>query len=171
MITLRELTRSDLAAINRWRHDRSVIEGLAAPFRFIDIEVDERWYDQYLASRERQVRCAICDQEGTAHGVVSLTNIDPVHRHAEFHVMIGEAVARGRGWGTEATRAMVRHAFRDLNLHRVYLSVREANVAARRVYDKVGFTVEGVLRDAVYKDGRYENLVLMSILESDDAIS
>jgi RimJ/RimL family protein N-acetyltransferase len=170
-MVLRELSRRDIAHINRWRHDRSVIEGLAAPFRYIDVEVDEAWFDRYLAARDQQVRCAVCEDAGPICGVVSLTSIDRVHRSAEFHIMIGEPQSRGRGLGTDATREMVRHAFRDLNLHRVYLTVREGNAAARKLYEKVGFKVEGLLRDAVYKDGRFENLVMMAILESDDPIS
>ena len=52
---------------------------------------------------------------------------------------------------------MLKHAFCDLNLHRVWLTVLDTNAAARRVYDKVGFRVEGTIREGVFKDGRYHD--------------
>ena len=167
MIHLRELQRDDIATINCWRQDRELLEGLAAPFRHIGPEVDQAWFDAYLANRDRQVRCAICEDGGTFVGVVSLTQVDPVHRNAEFHIMIGTPSARGRGAGTMATRQMLRHGFGDLNLHRIFLSVLESNAVAIRMYEKVGFTTEGRLRQAAFKDGAYCDLLMMGILQSE----
>ena len=164
MIALRELARADVQRINAWRADRGVLEGLAAPFRYIDQEVDEAWYDRYLANRGRDVRCAVCLPGGDAIGVVSLTNIDPVHRNGEMHLLIGDGKARNQGAGTAATIEMLKHAFDDLNLHRVWLTVLDTNAAARRVYDKVGFRVEGTIREGVFKDGRYHDQILMGLL-------
>jgi RimJ/RimL family protein N-acetyltransferase len=59
---------------------------------------------------------------------------------------------------------MLRRAFGDLNLHRVYLSVLSSNTAAIRTYEKAGFRREGLAREAAYKRGRYEDLVEMAIL-------
>lgn len=167
MIALREIARADIPLVNAWRRDRDVLEGLAAPFRHIDIEVDQQWYDSYLARRGREVRCAICLPGGEMVGIVSLTGVDTVHRGAEMHIMIGPHDARNRGVGTAATREMLKHAFRDLNLHRLWLTVVCTNEAARRVYTKVGFRHEGTLRDAVYKDGRYLDQWLMAILSTE----
>ena len=61
MFALRELSRNDLKAINLWRSDRDLISFLGAPFRFIDLEVDERWFDSYLSGRGNTIRCAIYD--------------------------------------------------------------------------------------------------------------
>lgn len=168
MIQLRELARTDIPFVNRWRQSRSLTEGLGAPFRYIGPEVDGAWFDQYLTRRGTDVRCAII-HEGNPEpvGVVSLTNLDPVHRHAEFHVFLGDGVNHGRGVGTEATHAMVQHGFADLNLHRVYLYVLPTNKAAIRVYEKVGFTVEGKLREAAFKSSAYHDLLVMGILRDE----
>jgi RimJ/RimL family protein N-acetyltransferase len=170
-VTLREFRREDLAAVNRWREDRRVTDGFGAPHRFIGPEVDDAWFDTYLSRRGRDVRCAICLDEGDEPvGLVTLTDIDPVHAQAEFHIMIGPPEATGRGVATAATREMLRHAFRDLNLHRVFLSVLDSNDRAIRVYEKVGFRREGVLREAAYKDGWYRDVIVMSILKSEFGI-
>lgn len=165
MVTLRELAREDIPAVNRWRQDRDLVDGLGAPARYITEEVDHAWFEDYLKRRGVDVRCAVLvEGEAEPVGLVSLTGIDPVHRRGEFHLLIGRRDLHGRGLGTEVTRQMLRHAFADLNLHRVHLSVLSSNAAAIRAYEKAGFHREGLAREAAYKRGRYEDLVEMAIL-------
>jgi RimJ/RimL family protein N-acetyltransferase len=162
----RELERADLESLNRWRNDPKVIEHLGANFLFIGPEVDARWYEGYLNGRDRAVRLAILGPGGERPiGCVSLTDIHRINRAAEFSILIGEPDYWSRGIGTAATRAMLAHAFDDLNLHRVYLTVLADNPRAMRVYEKAGFRTEGRQREAVFKCGRYQDLVLMGLLE------
>ena len=105
--------------------------------RFIGLDVDLKWYEQYLASRGTTVRCAVClAGSGALVGMVSLTRIDYVHRNAEFHIVIGDRAVQRRGVGTAAARAMVRHAFHDLNLHRLYVSILLGNVSSIRTCER-----------------------------------
>ena len=167
MITLREIGREDIPAINRWRRDPAVIEGVGAPRRFIGLDVDLKWFDDYLSRRGTETRCAVCLDDGALVGMASLTRIDPVHRNAEFHVLIGERASQNRGLGTAAARATVRHAFDDLNLHRVYVSILLSNIASIRMCEKAGFRHEGTIREGVYKNGGYHDLALMGVLKSE----
>jgi RimJ/RimL family protein N-acetyltransferase len=64
---------------------------------------------------------------------------------------------------------MLQHAFGDLNIHRVYLSVLADNARAIRLYERIGFRHEGVQREAVFKCGRYIDLLTMAALASDQA--
>jgi RimJ/RimL family protein N-acetyltransferase len=168
MITLREISREDIPAINRWRRDQVVIDGVGAPRRFIGLDVDLRWYEDYLSRRGGEVRCAVClENSGQLVGMVSLTRIDYVHSNAEFNAVVGEHDAQNRGIGTAAARAMVAHGFADLNLHRIYVSILRDNVGSIRMCEKAGFREEGVMRDAAYKNGRYHDMVLMGVLRED----
>jgi RimJ/RimL family protein N-acetyltransferase len=168
VVTLRELAREDIPIVNRWRQDRDLIDGLGAPARYISEDVDQAWFDDYLRRRGTDVRCAILvDNAPEPIGIVSLTGIDPVHRRGEMHLLIGQRDLHGRGIGTEATHLMLRHAFNDLNLHRVFLSVLAHNAAAIRVYEKSGFVREGVSRESAYKRGKYEDMIHMGILAAE----
>ena len=165
MVKLRELAREDIPLVNRWRQDRDLVDGLGAPARYISEDVDQAWFEDYLRRRGVDVRCAVLvDGDPEPVGLVSLTGIDPVHRRAEFHLLIGRRDLHGRGIGTSATQQMLRHAFDDLNLHRVFLTVLAGNPAAIRVYEKAGFRREGLARESAYKRGRYEDMVEMAIL-------
>jgi diamine N-acetyltransferase len=168
MITLRELAREDIPIINRWRQDPVVSDGIGAPHRFIGLDVDMKWYDDYLSRRGSEVRCAVClATSGELVGMVSLTRIDSVHRNAEYNAMVGNREAQNRGIGTAATQAMVRHGFFDLNLHRIYVAILRENMSSIRMCEKAGFREEGTIRDGAYKNGRYHDLVLMGVLKSE----
>src|SRR5262249_51328341 len=166
MITLREIAREDIPVINKWRQDPDISDGIGAPRRFIGLDVDLKWYDDYVLRRGSEVRCAVTlADSGELVGMVSLTSIDYVPRNAEYNAMVGGP--RGRGIGTAATRAMVRHGFFDLNLHRIYVSILRDNVGSIKMCANAGFREEGTIREGAYKNGRYHDLVLMGVLKSD----
>src|SRR6476660_177245 len=168
MITLREISLEDIPAIKKWRRDPVVSDGVGAPHRFIAVDVDLQWYDDYLSRRGSEVRCAVCLADtGQLVGMVSLTRIDHVHRHAEYNAMVGERSSQNHGIGTAATRAMVRHGFFDLNLHRIYVSILRQNISSIRMCEKAGFREEGTIREGAYKNGQYHDLVLMGVLKSE----
>ena len=166
-IYLSELQRGDLAANNRWRADRQLIDQLGSPFRHVAPEIDERWYEQYLASRAHTVRLAICRADGSLVGASYLLDIDWVSRNAEFAIWIGEAAAQGQGIGTAATRLTLQHAFEDLNLERIHLLVLAENERAIKLYRSVGFREEGVQRRAVFKRTEYRDLLMMAVLRAE----
>jgi RimJ/RimL family protein N-acetyltransferase len=166
-VRLREIERSDLATINGWRANRELAAQLGAPFRHVALTVDEKWYEQYLATRANNVRLAICVGDGAPVGAVYLLGIDWTIRAAEFAIWIGAAGAQGRGIGEAATRLMLDHAFNDLNLGRIYLTVLRDNERALGLYRKLGFVQEGVLRRAAFKAGRYHDMILMALLREE----
>lgn len=167
-IYLREISKDDIRVINSWRSNRELIDKLGTGFRYIDKSVDDAWFESYLKNRSSNIRLAVCEQPANnIVGVVYLLGIDWVNRNCEFAIMIGEGNNRGKGIGKYATTQALLHAFKDLNLHRVNLTVMESNKTALSLYKKIGFKVEGVLRDSVYKSGSYHNMVAMALLRSD----
>lgn len=168
MIFLREITKTDIEIINKWRNDQEIVDSLGATFRYVNLETDEIWFENYMKNRTTQIRCAICLKEnGKIIGVVYLIKIDQISKNAEFAIMIGDKDQQNKGIGTIATKTMLEYAFQHLNLNRVYLTVLEKNSRAIRMYEKVGFTVEGVMREAIYKDGVYQNQLIMSFLKNE----
>jgi RimJ/RimL family protein N-acetyltransferase len=100
-------------------------------------------------------------------GTCAFSQLDGDNGSALFHITIGEKDAWGRGYGTEATRLMLDHAFGTLGLHRVALFVFEFNERAIRTYRRCGFVVEGRSRESVFRDGRWWDEIAMSVLQSD----
>lgn len=168
MFHLRELERKDLPAINKWRNDPELIALLGAPFRYINLDVDVKWYESYMGNRGNAVRCAITeDGSDDILGLVSLVSINYMNQSAEFHIMIGDTKNQGRGLGTFAVNSMLNHAFNNMNLQRVELTVLEDNARAKHLYEKCGFVYEGKKRKAKYKNGKFVNMLMYSILRSE----
>ena len=164
MYKLRELQKDDIPTLNKWRNDPELIACLGAPFRFINQDVDYAWFNSYMNSRNKNVRCAILNKNNNMIGVVSLVNIDHLNQSCELHIMIGDTVNREKGAGSFAVKEMLKHAFMNLNLQRVELTVLDTNKEAISFYEKVGFTKEGTKRMAQYKNGEFVDMQLYSIL-------
>lgn len=167
MYKLRELEKKDLQIINNWRNNNELISYLGAPFRYINLETEERWFNNYMNNRQNNVRCSIVDNEDQIVGLASLTNIDHLNQSAEFHIMIGDSAKQGCGIGGFASTKMLEHAFFNLNLHRIEIEILENNSRSRHLYEKLGFVLEGIKRKAFYKNGDFVDVCIYSLLDSD----
>jgi RimJ/RimL family protein N-acetyltransferase len=129
----------------------------------------ESFYQRVAASRS-DVLMAIIDKASTEHiGNVKLGPIQWVHRSAIFGIMIGEKKFWGRGVGTEATRLIVEYGFDRLNLNRIDLGVFAEHDAGVRCYQKLGFKLEGRLRQDLFQGGEYKDRLWMGLLRSEYA--
>ena len=120
-----------------------------------------------MANRGNTIRCTIVDEQENILGLISLTGIDHINQSGELHIMIGDKKNQGKGAGTYAVHAILAHAFYNMNLQRVELTVLEENLPARRLYEKAGFVQEGIKRKAVYKEGVYKDMLQYSILRDE----
>ena len=98
-------------------------------------------------------------------GYFLLSELDNPHNKVEFtHVIIAK---KNCGYGHEALTALLEWSFKIKNFHRVFLDCKEYNTIALHLYDSLGFKREGIMRDVICTDGVYENLVLLSMLETE----
>ncbi|NOZ62173.1 MAG: GNAT family N-acetyltransferase [Calditrichaeota bacterium] len=100
-------------------------------------------------------------------GQTAFFRIDYISRAAVFYLAILDAKFWGSGFGAETTKLMVDYAFQTLNLNRIQLHVNEKNTPAIKIYQRVGFQKEGVLRQAMFKNNRYFDFWVMGILREE----
>jgi len=100
-------------------------------------------------------------------GSTFLRKINWPDRHAEFGIFIGPRELWGGQLGTEVTQTMIRYAFRELGLHRLWLTVLAYNHRAVRCFERCGFRKEAVFREVLYAGGIYNDVIGMSILEGE----
>ncbi len=168
-VRLRGVERGDLPKFQAWLNDPEVTDGLTIylPLSMID---EEQWLDKALNLSPEEKPLAIDLDDGGSWRLIgnsSFFNIEWSNRSAEFGLFIGDKSVWNRGHGTEAVKLLLRHGFETLNLHRIFLRVYSTNPRARRSYEKAGFKLEGTLREAVYRHGRYADIHIMSILRSE----
>lgn len=100
-------------------------------------------------------------------GNVSLQRIDLINRSAEFAVVIGEKDYWGNGYCTNASIHLFNHAFKKLNMHRLWSGTAQPNIGMQKVFDKLGMIQEGRFREATYLNGKYEDIVEYGILKDE----
>jgi len=100
-------------------------------------------------------------------GQTAFFRIDYISRAAVFYLAILDPNCWSQGLGTETTQMMMQYAFNTLNLNRIQLHVCQETTAAIKIYQRVGFKKEGVLRQAMYRNGRYYDFWVMGLLRSD----
>ncbi|MDE9364354.1 GNAT family protein [Luteipulveratus sp. YIM 133132] len=132
-------------------------------------EIDDRTREWYLTRAQAPDRLdlAVVDRErDLVVGEVVLNELDRDNRSCNFRTLIGPD-GRDRGLGTEACRMIVDHGFSRLGMHRISLSVFDFNPRARRVYEKVGFVLEGTRRESFRFDDDWIDDHDMAILEQE----
>jgi diamine N-acetyltransferase len=174
-IRFRAIDRDDLPTFVKWINDPEVRQGtgIYLPFSMAD---EEDWFEGMRKHPAEEHNLAIEVHEPAEErekenwkmiGTCGFFNHDGRNRSAEFGIMIGDKSYWNKGFGTEAVRLLVQHGFNTLNLNRIYLRVLENNPRAIRAYEKAGFTHEGRQRQADFKDGKYSDLLVMSILKDE----
>ncbi len=97
-------------------------------------------------------------------GALAYLDLDPVQGKAELRKLIGEPQARGRGFAAEATRFWVEFGLTTLGLRKIYVHTLDTNLANIRLNERLGFRVEGLLREECYFDGEFHDLLRMSLV-------
>lgn len=104
------------------------------------------------------------NEDNTLIGLVGLKDINYINQTAEFYVIIGDPKGWGKGYGTEATKLMLRYGFLELNLNRIQTQDMEDNIGGWRADEKAGFKYEGTLREDILRFGKYQDVRVYSIL-------
>jgi len=111
--------------------------------------------------------CVGIKGESEPLGSTGLHHINWLNRHAEWGILIGRPDQWGKGYGREIARTTLRYAFETLNLNRVGLRVNAGNLGGIKAYESAGFKREGVMRQAVYLDDRYEDQLFMAVIRDE----
>jgi len=166
-VYLRPLEQEDLERCTRWVNDPDLTQFLyLGAFPMNSVQENE-WF-QTMCQSKNVILLAICTGENDTHiGMTGLHGIDFVSRFATLGIFIGEKNMQGEGYGTEAIELVLKHAFLTLNLNRVELTSMEFNERALGCYNKIGFVKEGCLRKKQYKQGKYCDEIVFSILRSE----
>lgn len=163
-VVIRPLEPRDLESLVHWRNqafDQFFGDD------YLTMEGQARWFQGTLADASQRM-FVIQTFEGTAIGTIGLVGIDRHHQLAELgRTLVGIDYERRNGYALDAVRLLVTYAFQEMNLHRLSLEVFADNQAAIGLYEAAGFVKEGLLRQAVWKGGRFRDVIIMGILRGE----
>ncbi len=167
-IDLRPLDDDDLDPFYAWFADRAVVRYALGLWLFPMSRAEVRdWLARTMRDKGTLSLGIVCRDTCELIGYAGIASISAINRSGEYYILIGDKGSWGRGYGTEATKLIIDYGFASLNLHRVTLTVSDANVGGVKAYTKAGFIIEGRLRQACYRDGVYHDKIVMSILRSE----
>ncbi len=172
-LTLRRFAYSDDdLMLKNWIADENVQHLYLEPVYTTKKEVNEL-LDLYISSYEKDdyYRWAIIeDQSGECIGQVAFFLVDSKNHFVEVEYCIGTAF-QGKGYATEATKAVIKYGFEEINLNKVQICHKPSNLSSKKVIEKCGFKYDGKLRDYFYFNGEYTDRLFYSILKREFSAS
>ena len=167
-IYLRSITMDDSAQVIRWRNSDFVRQYFLIQKEFT-MESQKKWMREVVEPGKTVLFIFGILGENRDIGSVNLKDIDHENRKAEYGIFIGEEDCLGKGYGTEAAKLVTEYGFEKLHLHKIYLQVIAENERARKSYQHAGFIKEAVLKDEVFQNGSFHDVIRMiKISENQD---
>jgi RimJ/RimL family protein N-acetyltransferase len=168
---LRPADLADAPRFQDWINDPEIARYLGGPGYQFSLAAERAFVEAHTVNDwDHGIFLAIEATDAVAPvliGSIDLRALDPIARRGEIGMVIGDRDYWSRGFGSDALRTMCRFGFNELDLHRIELNVADFNPRAQRAYEKVGFTVEGRLREHRYAAGRYYDTLVMGLLRDD----
>lgn len=164
-LEIRLLEKRDLESARHLHNEYSTLNMLTDPFH-VSQEEQLVWFENLSKNRQSR-RYVICSKESDEfYGVIRLDRIDMINRNAEVGADIHPKY-RKRGIATEAYVGFIDYLFNVLGLHRLQLVTRVSNHPAISLYQKIGFRIEGTLKDAILRENQFQDLLLMSLVATE----
>lgn len=165
-IILRPLKLSDWEKTIQWRNNITIKQmAMMHPFPITEM-VEKEWYENIMKSKsDRTIYFTITKKNDEPIGFVTLNNVNYIHRNCYLGIVIGDPSAQGMGFGTETMKLILVYAFNTLNLNKVLVEVTDHNTNAVKLYDNLGFTLEGRLKKHYYSEGNYMDVLVMSLFK------
>jgi RimJ/RimL family protein N-acetyltransferase len=164
-VRLRALDREDLPLTHKWINTPEIVEYEGHPFP-VSMAEENDWFESALKNENRKVLIVETLDEGRPIGYIYF-DIDWRHRGVKLSITIGELAHQAKGYGTDALRTAVHHAFQELGLNRASASIFAFNQRSLRAFEKAGFRREGVARQCYLWHGAFQDQVMVSILREE----
>ena len=164
-VYLREFNEGDLGVWTSWFNDPEVTR--YSVHRAATVEEQKKRLAVINQSSGDFQLALVENSSDKLIGTVGLHGINLTHRHGDISIIIGEKSVWGKGYGAEAVGLMVKHAFETLKLHRVTGGMFKDNLASYHLFKKLGFKDEAHLRESVFIDGRFKDVLGLSLLISE----
>lgn len=163
-VTIRKFEREDIPKKVEWINNPANNQFLHYDIP-IEVGKTQKWYDNNVGRTDRYD--AVIEADGIPCGTIGLLSVDIKNSKAEYYIAMGETSLKGKGVSTQASRLILEYAFKKLGLNRVYLFTEVENIAAQRLFEKVGFIKEGYIREDALSHGKYVDRLAYGILKKD----
>jgi UDP-4-amino-4,6-dideoxy-N-acetyl-beta-L-altrosamine N-acetyltransferase len=164
-ITFRPLSSDDLQYRVKWLNNPHVNRNFGGDgiHKVTNIKKQQTWFSRYLEDKNQKHFVILVNN--TPVGQVGLSEVSKGNKHAEVFIIIGNDKYRGIGISQTALQFITNYGFNRLKLHKIFLEVNALNEQAIKAYEKFGFKHEGVLKEHLFYNNKYIDLLYMSIIK------
>ena len=167
-IRLREYRKEDIKVVQTCINDpeikKLVNPGIPYLYTFED---EEKWFEGLSAKNDQYSFAIETLADNKYIGGCGINSIDWKNSVAVIGIFIGDKEYLGKGYGTDAMNLLISFIFEQMNLNKIKLQVLSYNERAIKCYEKCGFTKEGVLREEIFRDGKYHDNIIMGFLKAE----
>ncbi len=166
MLVIKPHTIKDVPLRVKWLNNPLVSAYIGEePMKRTTLKAQLKWFEDYRKNKQK-IFFTICSDK-VSIGFMGLSNINRKNKNADIFIAIGENAFRGKGYGEQALEWLLQYAFTKLDLHKVNLGVIKENRAAIALYKKLGFKVEGRMREEVWLRGAWHTMFSMALFRKD----
>lgn len=165
-VVLKPMGLEDAPNFVEWFKDKEITKFLGNQNKDLDLK-KERAYIRGLSKKKEQITWSIYTKDGIHIGSTDLHSLNKEHKKTEFGIMIGDKNYWNKGLGQDTLKTVIKYCFNTLKLNRFELIVFSDNSKALKCYTNCGLRLEGTKRQAVYRDGKYWDEIIMSLLKSE----
>jgi RimJ/RimL family protein N-acetyltransferase len=163
-VSLRPIKESDFDSFFKWHSDIEIrFQTAMHPFPITE-RMEKEWFEKVIndISNKKVIFIVEEDSSKLPIGYFQLTDINYLNRNSMLGIVIGEKEWQRKGLGKEIMELGLEYGFKFLGLQKISLLVLEQNPIAVKLYESLGFTKEGLLKNHYFYNGKRENIIYMS---------
>ncbi|MDF2840602.1 MAG: acetyltransferase [Clostridia bacterium] len=167
-VKIRAYQREDVPLAQQYLNDaetkRLLVPGIPYPFT---LEEENKWFETISSQSDTYSFAIESIEEGKYIGGCGVNRLEWKNSVATVGIFIGDKNYWGKGYGTDAMKVLLKFIFEQMNINKVKLFVYSFNNRAVKSYEKCGFVREGLLRQEIFRDGKYQDVYIMAILKDE----
>ena len=168
LVRLRAYKKEDIEVVLKYINDeevkRNLIPGIPFPYT---LEDEEKWYESNTALKDTYNFAIETLEDKKYLGGCGINEVDWKNSKAVIGIFIGNKEYWNKGYGTDVMNTLIRFIFEQMNINKIKLNVYSFNERAIKCYEKCGFKREGVLRQEIFRDGKYHDEIVMGLLKDE----
>lgn len=167
-VRLREYRREDIRLRLAYLNDPEITANLTPDIPYpMTLHEEEKWFESIVSVGDTYKFAIETLADNRFIGGCNISGVDWKNSVATVGIFIGSRENRGKGYGSDTMKVLIDFIFRQMNINKIRLTVYSYNKAAIKCYENCGFQVEGILRQEIYKDGRYYDKIAMGLLKAE----
>ena len=164
-VLLRELRDTDMPLLNKLINSPNIEKYIVGWSKPVTMSEQISWF-QNLKS-DANIRYIISDKDdNNSYGTGIISRIDNKNRTCSIDIKIDED-CHNNGYGKETISLLINYIFNELNLNRIAVNILDYNIGSQKIFEANGFIKEGEQRQAIYKNGKYNNLFIYALTKED----